>query len=774
MRTAVCAAVLLAIMSALPAVGAEEASVLLQKGVYLEETKGDIDGAIGVYKQVVETENANRKFAAEAGYRLGKCLLRKGDTAGAVSAFRSVVASYPEQAELAARAAAELRPFAPRGNSPRVVATSPEAFATDVDPATDKITVTFDRPMMDGSWSWTGGGDTFPAGTGAIIYDETKTTCTRPAKLEPGKVYWVGINSPSHKNFKTSDRVPAKWYVILFATRTADGKPMAIPEDMLKRAKAINAAADAVEAAPTAQKLPRVIETSPAAFATDIDPATDTITAVFDQPMDTGGCSWTFDRRFPFPKPQSSMPQWNKAQTATSINVKLEPGSFYWVGINNPEGGNFRSSSGARAQPYVILFATKDKAGNPAQIPDEALKAAKAINDASAAGESGAGADRLREPQEVGPAPWVDGELMKLSLKMKTGVTVGTIIYTAQLVPAEKAPEKIWRIESYMVVPVSDTHQFTRVDAAADTFLPIFGRTKNQLGDFTAQYNGDTVTLEMKGKGNTSKQDVPVTGAVYDNEEALYLIRRLALKEGFAAAFQIFPPQSGQVSECRIKVVATEKVLDRQCMKVVLQAYHQGAKILEHYLWFSADEHRYIVKYDAGTAVMELEEAGTVSKAPQAVKAGEAETVTLPVGWFAYLDAAPGEYRSILHIVPPQMDAWAVLMSNGLSGVAMSSREIAEKDAAAMPGYFENYKVRQASWAESKVDGRTAATYTADYMQDKVGMVEYRTYIVADAVVYWFVFRVEKEKFEAMKPQFDAVVSSLRITAKKDSAPAGK
>ena len=67
-----------------------------------------------------------------------------------------------------------------------------------------------------------------------------------PVKLKPDKVYWVGINSPSHKNFKTPSRQAAPWYIILFATRSADGKPTPIPEKMLARAKEINAAAGKV------------------------------------------------------------------------------------------------------------------------------------------------------------------------------------------------------------------------------------------------------------------------------------------------------------------------------------------------------------------------------------------------------------------------------------------------------------------------------------------------------------------------------------------------
>ena len=57
---------------------------------------------------------------------------------------------------------------------------------------------------------------------------------------QPGKVYWVGINSPSYKNFQTQMWVPAKRHVILFATKDKDGKPTPIPPEKLLKATAIN------------------------------------------------------------------------------------------------------------------------------------------------------------------------------------------------------------------------------------------------------------------------------------------------------------------------------------------------------------------------------------------------------------------------------------------------------------------------------------------------------------------------------------------------------
>ena len=104
-------------------------------------------------------------------------------------------------------------------------------MTNNVSPNTKEITVTFDQPMMDGTWSWTGGGETFPEIVGKIHYDRKKTTCTLPVKLQPGKVYQIGINSPSHKNFKNSRRMPAQRYAIVFATADEKGNPTPIPDD---------------------------------------------------------------------------------------------------------------------------------------------------------------------------------------------------------------------------------------------------------------------------------------------------------------------------------------------------------------------------------------------------------------------------------------------------------------------------------------------------------------------------------------------------------------
>jgi hypothetical protein len=102
-----------------------------------------------------------------------------------------------------------------------VLETVPKLGDVDVDPATIKeIRVTFSKPMVDQSWSWTKGDVySFPETTGPIRYLPDQRTCVMPVKLEPGKTYVIGINGGRFNNFKARDGQPALPSTIAFRTR---------------------------------------------------------------------------------------------------------------------------------------------------------------------------------------------------------------------------------------------------------------------------------------------------------------------------------------------------------------------------------------------------------------------------------------------------------------------------------------------------------------------------------------------------------------------------
>ena len=92
---------------------AEEASVLLEAGVYAEEVVGDIDKAIETYQKIIADAQASRRCVAEAHYRLGKCLLAKGEKEKALEQFALVSERYADQEALVRSARDELAKLEP-------------------------------------------------------------------------------------------------------------------------------------------------------------------------------------------------------------------------------------------------------------------------------------------------------------------------------------------------------------------------------------------------------------------------------------------------------------------------------------------------------------------------------------------------------------------------------------------------------------------------------------------------------------------------------------
>ena len=99
------AAAVLAAALAVPG-SAQSASELLQKGIYTQETAGDLDGAIQIFREIVSSAPAQHEIAAEAQYRLAQALVRKGDLTGAALEFQKLARDYSEYQALISRMAA--------------------------------------------------------------------------------------------------------------------------------------------------------------------------------------------------------------------------------------------------------------------------------------------------------------------------------------------------------------------------------------------------------------------------------------------------------------------------------------------------------------------------------------------------------------------------------------------------------------------------------------------------------------------------------------------
>jgi hypothetical protein len=100
---------------------------------------------------------------------------------------------------------------------PTVKSIVPRNGASDVDPKTAAIVITFSRPMTDKAWSLVGGGPELPK-FGTPSYDESRTVLTVPVTLEPGQKYRFGLNGGRAFSFVSEDGYPLEPVEVTFQT----------------------------------------------------------------------------------------------------------------------------------------------------------------------------------------------------------------------------------------------------------------------------------------------------------------------------------------------------------------------------------------------------------------------------------------------------------------------------------------------------------------------------------------------------------------------------
>lgn len=101
-------AFLIAAFLALAAPAAESLSVLLQKGIYAEETEGNLESAIKIYEQIGTEAAANQSVATQALFRLAVCYEKLRKKEQAVRLLNELLRQFPSDVALNEKARATL------------------------------------------------------------------------------------------------------------------------------------------------------------------------------------------------------------------------------------------------------------------------------------------------------------------------------------------------------------------------------------------------------------------------------------------------------------------------------------------------------------------------------------------------------------------------------------------------------------------------------------------------------------------------------------------
>lgn len=100
---------LLALFLPLAAHAADDLSTALQKGLFEEEANQNLPAAIKAYESLLAANDAQRKLAATALFRLGECYRKLGQTNDAVAQYQRLIRDYADQTTLATLSRQNLR-----------------------------------------------------------------------------------------------------------------------------------------------------------------------------------------------------------------------------------------------------------------------------------------------------------------------------------------------------------------------------------------------------------------------------------------------------------------------------------------------------------------------------------------------------------------------------------------------------------------------------------------------------------------------------------------
>lgn len=305
------------------------------------------------------------------------------------------------------------------------------------------------------------------------------------------------------------------------------------------------------------------------------------------------------------------------------------------------------------------------------------------------------------------------------------------------------------------------------VDAEAETFRPLSSRMNNTaLGKVDTVYHPGEVEWRRQGKDGVEHKKLDDN--VIDNEEAMHWTRRLPLKEGYKATMPIFSPWSGEGVPVELEVQAKETV---EAPAGKFECYKVHLSIGQRF-WFSTDEHRYLVKVDAGPVNMLLTSI-VQRQADEPVKFQDDElgvSLTAPPQWVVCrikTDQQP--LRSTIRLFDADADLVEgkalIFPTEKLSADEQkSSKAWAESELKKnIMTLSSDVKVRPDSWKDSTVLGRPAVSFVADYTT--VGKPEtiFSLYALGPKDSVRFAIVCPPDKFDALRKQFEGIIASYSV-----------
>ncbi len=360
------------------------------------------------------------------------------------------------------------------------------------------------------------------------------------------------------------------------------------------------------------------------------------------------------------------------------------------------------------------------------------------------------------EALEILPAPWDDGEVMRLTIKLASGTKVGTMLMAAD--SAEVDGDEFWRLRvRRRIFSDSDNQAISEVLARRDDMAPVKSLFKHNLvGHFEAAFGDDAVKITTVGPDTTREEKFEVR--LFDNEEGFHLFRRLPLKVGYKARVHVIATLAGGPTAVDVEVV------DKEMVKVPageFECFRMKFSVPQTF-WYSTDPSHTLVKFEGSGVTGELDEVFRRDPGQRLVHRDDERNfdVSLPPEWLSY-ELAEGNVTTLL-LLDPMADARArvevrrsALDPGSCAGNAASWRKLGQAREV-----LSGYKLRDGAWREGEISGRPSVSFIGDYTENDREMVHYWTFVDSGELCLEFTLKSAADRFEALRAGFDTIVDS--------------
>ena len=358
------------------------------------------------------------------------------------------------------------------------------------------------------------------------------------------------------------------------------------------------------------------------------------------------------------------------------------------------------------------------------------------------------------------PAPWADGELLEYQMKLAGGKDYGTMVLTVEANPAR--PQNL--VLQNRLYAFGAPAQHSRLEVERDSMRPVSLDYFNiGLGESHIDYEARQARVETNGK---EPKTVPLDGLTFDNEEGLFLARRLPLAAGYKVRLPLVSPVGTPV-KINFTVLGVEDVAvpagKFHCYKFEFEGIKQT-------FWISMDGARPVVKIDvAGAMSMELVSMRRVDPVTP-VEYHDAKTglsVTAAPGWMFKANDVPQADESSTQMLDPEVKAFAILWGKtkkcDKSAIAQELRAQMEEKTKARSEALKDYRVRPETVQPRQVAGYQALSCMADYQEGDQKRIEYSVWVQAENSRCLFIGRAGAADFDTFRKRFDAIVETVRL-----------